>query len=117
MNARGHQDRRDPGADGAPNIGGERITDREKPGPEQRLTLRKSTERAPDGKRRWEATYEDYIDVEGHSFPTNVRFVDDLHGADTQVRVKSISLNPDVPEGAFQQTPSPGMSVELATCS
>ena len=92
-------------------------TDREKPGPEQRLTLRKSTERAPDGKRRWEATYEDYIDVEGHSFPTNVRFVDDLHGADTQVRVKSISLNPDVPEEAFQQTPSPGMSVELATCS
>lgn len=91
--------------------------DREKPASEQRLTLRKSIERAPDGKRRWEATYEDYIDVEGHSFPTNIRFVDDLHGADTQVRVKSISLNPDVPEGAFQQAPSPGMSVEFASCS
>lgn len=91
--------------------------DREKPASEQHLTLRRSTERAPDGKRRWEATYDDYIDVEGQSFPTNIRFVDDVHGADTSVRVKSISLDPDVPEGAFQQVPSPGMSVELATCS
>jgi outer membrane lipoprotein-sorting protein len=91
--------------------------DREKPAAAQRLTLRRSTERAPDGNRRWEATYDDYIDVEGQSFPTQVRFVDDLNGADTSVRVKSISLNPDVPEGAFEQAPSPGMSIELASCS
>ena len=90
--------------------------DREKPPEDQRLTLRRSTERAADGKTRWEATYDDYIDVEGQSFPTNVRFVDELNGADTSVRVKSISLNPEVPEGAFQQVPSPGMSVELASC-
>jgi outer membrane lipoprotein-sorting protein len=83
---------------------------------DQRLTLRRSTERASDGTIRWEATYDDYVDVEGQSFPTNVRFVDELNGADTSVRVKSISLNPEVPEGAFQQAPSPGMSIELASC-
>ena len=83
----------------------------------QRLTLRRSTERAPDGKTRWEATYDDYIDVEGRPFPTDVRFIDEVNDADTSVRVKSISLNPDVPEGAFQQAPNPGMSIEFASCS
>jgi hypothetical protein len=91
--------------------------DRQKAPDAQRLTLRRSTERAPDGKTRWEATYDDYIDVEGQSFPTNVRFVDEVNDADTSVRVKSISLNPEVPEGAFQQAPSPGMSIEFASCS
>lgn len=90
--------------------------DREKPPESQRLTLRRSTERASDGMMRWEATYDDYIDVEGRSFPTNVRFIDEANGADTLVRVKSISLNPDIPEGVFQQAPSPGMSTEFASC-
>ena len=90
--------------------------DREKAPDAQRLTLRRSTERAPDGKTRWEATYDDYIDVDGQSFPTNVRFIDEVNDADTSVRVKSISLNPEVPEGAFQQAPSPGMSIEFASC-
>lgn len=91
--------------------------DRGKAPDEQRLTLRRSIERAPDGTKRWQATYDDYIDVEGQSFPTNVRFVDQVNDADTSVRVKSISLNPEVPEGAFQQAPSPGMSIEFASCS
>ncbi len=90
--------------------------DRGKAPEAQRLTLRRSTERAPDGKMRWEATYDDYIDVDGQSFPMTVRFVDEVNDADTSVRVKSISLNPAVPEGAFQQTPSPGMSIEFASC-
>lgn len=84
---------------------------------EQRLTLRRSVERAPDGQTRWEATYDDYIEVDGQSFPTNVRFVDQINDADTSVRVKSISVDPDIPDGAFQQTPSPGMSIEFASCS
>lgn len=91
--------------------------DRDKPPELQRLTLRRSTVRGPSGNKRWEATYDDYIDVEGHAFPTNVRFVDEVNGADTAVRVKSISLDPDVPEDAFRQTPVPGMSVELSDCS
>ena len=91
--------------------------DQDKAPEAQRLLLRRSTERAPGGRTRWEATYDDYIDVEGQSFPTNVRFVDEVNDADTSVRVKSISLNPEVPEGAFQQAPSPGMSIEFASCS
>lgn len=91
--------------------------DRDKAPEEQRLTLRRSTERAPDGSTRWEATYDDYIDLEGESFPTNVRFVDELNDADTSVRVKSITLDPEVPEDAFRQVPGPGMSIELAACS
>jgi outer membrane lipoprotein-sorting protein len=90
--------------------------DRDKSPDTQRLTLRRSTERAPDGSTRWDATYDDYVDVEGRSFPTNVRFIDEVNGADTSVRVKSISLNPNVPEGAFQQAPTPGMSIEFAPC-
>lgn len=82
----------------------------------QELTLRRSTKRGPDGNREWEVTYDDYLDVDGQRFPTNVRFIDEIHGADTTVRVKAISLNPDVPQGAFQQTPAPGMSIELAPC-
>lgn len=83
----------------------------------QRLTLRRSTLRGQHGEKRWEATYDDYIDVDGHAFPTNVRFVDEVNGADTAVRVRSISLDPDVPDDAFRQAPTPGMSVELAECS
>ncbi|MFW2387214.1 MAG: hypothetical protein ACN4G0_02690 [Polyangiales bacterium] len=84
---------------------------------EQRLTLRQSVERAPNGDKRWEATYDDYIEVDGQSFPTTVRFIDEVNDADTSVRVKSISLNPAVPEEAFRQVPSPGMPVEFAPCS
>jgi hypothetical protein len=91
--------------------------DREKPAELQRLTLRRSTVRGPSGDTRWEATYDDYIEVGAHRFPTNVRFVDEINGADTAVRVKSISLDPDVPEGAFRQTPPPGMSIEFSDCS
>jgi hypothetical protein len=91
--------------------------DREKPPEQQRLTLRRSTERGPGGAKRWEVTYDDYIDVEGHTFPTNVRFVDEVTDAETTVRVKSIVLNPDVPKGAFHQEPAPGMSIEFASCS
>lgn len=91
-------------------------TDRDRPPDEQRLTLRRSSVRATDGELEWEATYSEYTSVDGQSFPTNVRFVDRVHGADTQVRVKSITLNPDVPADAFRQTPSPAMSIETAPC-
>ncbi len=83
----------------------------------QVLTLRRSVELAPDGAKRWEASYDDYVEVDGRAFPTNVRFIDEVNGADTTVRVKSISVDPDIPEDAFRQAPSPGMSIEFASCS
>lgn len=90
--------------------------DRDQPPAKQRLILGKSSVWAANGELQWEATYDDYTTVDGQSFPTDIRFVDRVHGADTQVRVKSISLNPDVPPDAFRQVPSAGMAVELATC-
>lgn len=91
--------------------------DRSAPPDVQRLLLRRSIERAADGSTRWQVTYDDYVDVDGQPFPTDIRFVDELSDADTAVRVKSITLNPEIPEGAFQQVPAPGMTVELAICS
>lgn len=91
--------------------------DREAPPDQQRLTLRRSTVWGPNGARRWEATYDGYVQVDGYDFPTEVRFVDEVNDADTSVRVKSISLNPEVPDDAFRQSPRPGMSVEMAPCS
>jgi len=90
---------------------------RDKPAEAQRLTLRRSTQRAPDGATRWVATYDDHVQVDGHYFPMTVRFVDEVNDADTSVRVKSISVIPDVPEGVFRQSPNPGMSIEQAPCS
>ena len=80
------------------------------------LVLRRSISRSPDGATQWEATYDDYVDVEGQSFPTTVRFIDVANGADTSVRVKSIAIDPEIPDGAFQQTPAPGMTVDFAAC-
>jgi hypothetical protein len=90
--------------------------DLDKPPAEQRLTLRRSVERAASGETRWEASYDEYIEVDGHWFPTNVRFVDQVNDADTSVRVKSVTVDPAIPDGAFHQEPSPGMSIEFASC-
>ena len=83
---------------------------------EQRLILRRSVERGASGDTRWEATYDEYVEVDGYSFPSKVRFIDKVNDADTSVRVKSIAVDPEVPDGAFHQSPGPGMSVEFAPC-
>ncbi len=90
--------------------------DRDETPEKQRLTLRKSSVWAANGELQWEATYGDYTTVDGQAFPMDVRFIDRVRGADTQVRVKSISLDPDVPPEAFRQVPIPGMAVEVASC-
>ena len=90
--------------------------DFDKPAADQRLTLRRSTQFSADGAKLWEATYEEYADVDGRAFPMKVRFVDEVNGADTEVRVKSVDVDPDVPPDAFTQRPAPGMTVEIATC-
>ncbi len=83
---------------------------------DQRLRLRRSSLQDADGSLIWEATYEDYQTFEGHRFPTKVRFVDHRRDADTEVRVKALSLDPRIPPDAFEQTPRPGMRLERATC-
>lgn len=83
---------------------------------DQRLVLRRSIARDATGEVRWTATYDDYIDVEGEPFPTNIRFIDSVNQADTSVRVKEITLDPVVPDDAFKQAPAAGMSIEFADC-
>lgn len=90
--------------------------DLDKPAADQRLTLRRSTRFGPGGDKLWEATYDEYADVDGRSFPMRVRFVDEVDGADTEVRVRSLSVDPKVPTEAFTQRPAAGMTVEVATC-
>jgi outer membrane lipoprotein-sorting protein len=90
--------------------------DFEKPPSEQRLMLRRSMQLGPHGEKLWEATYDEYADVDGRSFPMKVRFVDHVNGADTEVRVKSVSIDPSIPPDAFTQRPAPGATVEIATC-
>lgn len=80
------------------------------------LTLVESSVRGSDGSLRWRATWADYDDVAGARFPTDVRIIDYGNGADTQVRIKSIDVNPSVPAAVFQQLPRPGMTVERAPC-
>lgn len=94
-----------------------RDADRGAPPEAQRLMLRRSVERAPEGATRWQATYDDYVEIEGQPFPTYIRFTDEVSGADTTVKVKSITVNPEIPEDVFRQTPVPGMAVEVAVCS
>jgi outer membrane lipoprotein-sorting protein len=91
-------------------------SDFEKPASQQRLMLRRSTQLGPEGEKLWEATYDEYADVDGRSFPMKVRFVDHVNGADTEVRVKSVSVDPTIPPDAFTQRPAPGATVEIATC-
>lgn len=90
--------------------------DRDRPTTDQRLLLHSSSLLDADGTLLWRASYSDYRVVDGISFPTDVRLTDYVSGADTQVRVKSLTVNPSVPSSAFAQTPRPGASIELATC-
>ena len=83
---------------------------------EPELELRSSRVRAADGALEWEASYGDYAVFDGRSFPRRVRFVDEAHDSDTSIQVKSITVDPDVPADAFQQTVRPGMRVEQAVC-
>ena len=92
------------------------IDDPSQPPEAQRLTLRKSSLRRADGALQWEVTYADYRDFDGQSFPTKIHFVDHDREAETQVRVKSISLNANIPAEAFRQTPHPSMTREVAPC-
>lgn len=80
------------------------------------LTPVESSVTGPDGSLEWRVTWGDYESVEGVRFPTDIRMIDYRNGADTEVRIKSLDLNPSVPAAAFQQVPRPGMAVDLAQC-
>ncbi|MEM7434034.1 MAG: DUF4292 domain-containing protein [Myxococcota bacterium] len=90
--------------------------DRDKPAGAQRLTLVESSVLGPDGTLEWRATYDGHEIFDGVVFPTDIRLVDYVNDADTQVRIKSVSVDPSVPAAAFRQEPRSGAQSEFAPC-
>lgn len=87
---------------------------------EQRLRLLRSELYDARGKTVWRATYDDYrvlpIGEMGVAVPFWVRIEQPKQGSDTLVRFEDISVNPEIPEGVFAQTPRPGITQEHVTC-
>ncbi len=92
----------------------------------QQLRLMRSEVFGPAGDTQWRVTYGDYQFVpdptdsatpqRGVVMPFTLRFEDPRRGTDTLVRFTDIDLNVEVPEGAFQQTPRPGLTVHRVGC-
>lgn len=94
--------------------------DRELAPERQRLRLLRSEIYGAEGKTRWRARYDDFKPLplagEPSTTPFEVHIEQPQAGHDTLIRFKQISLNTDVPADAFQQTPRPGLTVEIASC-
>lgn len=107
-----------------------RMADAEAEPLDQHLRLVRAERFEPGGAVSWRVTYDDYRVVEdpldplppvdGHrrgvAMPFRIRFEHPAQGIDTLVRVQSIELNPELPDGAFVQDVRPGMSVEPVEC-
>lgn len=61
-------------------------------------------------------TFEDYTDVDGVPFPRRVRVEMERDGIDLMVRYREITLDPELPEDVFDQTPNPGLPVTRVDC-
>jgi hypothetical protein len=95
-------------------------SDRNAPPAQQRLRLTRSQLFDREGDTVWRVSYDDYQTVRDGDqeveLPFVVHFEDERHGADTLVRFREIALNVTVPEGAFSQTPAPGLVREYVAC-
>lgn len=62
-------------------------------------------------------TFEDYQAVSGVDFPRRVRVVMERDNVDLEVRYREVTLDPDLPEDAFDQAPpSEALQVQRVTC-
>lgn len=103
-----------------------RSHDVDAPPERQQLRLLRSEVFSPEGETEWRVTYRDYQFVadpeddatprRGVVMPFTLRFEDPRRGTDTLVRFTSIDLNVQVPAGAFEQAPRPGLTVERVHC-
>ncbi len=93
---------------------------REAPLGEQRFRLSRAEVFAPSGKTKWRVTYDDYEKVPGarpeQELPRTIRFVDKSHGVDTRIRVKSLTIGPNIPGDAFVQRAPNGVVREFSAC-
>jgi hypothetical protein len=99
---------------------GIREADMKAPPRRQRLRLLRSEIYDARGRSVWRATYDDYRVLQsgtyGVAMPFRVRVEQPASGTDTLIKFKEVSLQAQVPEGAFEQTPRAGMQVEEALC-
>lgn len=99
---------------------GIRDADELAPPAEQRLRLLRSEVFDARGKTMWRVTYDDYrvvpLDAQGVAVPYEVFFEHPGRESDTRLRFEDIDLNIAVPEGAFEQSPAPGLGVERVGC-
>lgn len=66
---------------------------------------------------RAELTFENYSDVSGVPFPRRVRVVMERDHVDLQVTYREVTLNPDLPEDAFDPSPpNDALQVQQVTC-
>ncbi len=84
---------------------------------EQRLRLVRAEHFDRQNKAIWRVEYDDYRAVQGGvMLPFRVHVADLQRGADAILRFEDIHVNVKVPEGAFSQTPRPGLRIEDVTC-
>lgn len=94
--------------------------DRKLPASQQRVYLLRSELRARGGRTLWRVSYADHAFVQAGAsrvlVPYRVQVERPDADTDSLVRFKQITLNPQIPAGAFTQTPRPGMRQEEASC-
>lgn len=62
-------------------------------------------------------TFQDYEQVSGVDFPKRVRVVMERDHVDLEVRYRDVTLDPDLPEDAFDQAPpNDALQVQRVTC-
>lgn len=99
---------------------GIRDADEHAPPAEQRLRLLRTELFDARGHTLWRVTYDDYrvvpVGEQGVAIPYEVFFEHPGRDTDTRLRFEDIDVNVTVPDGAFQQTPAPGLRVEEIAC-
>lgn len=87
---------------------------------EQRMRLLRSELFDNHGRTLWRATYDDYRVISlgemGVAVPYVVQIEQPQIGSDTLVRFEEITVNPEVPDEVFTQSPRPGVRQEHVTC-
>lgn len=87
---------------------------------EQRLRLLRSELFDARGHTVWRATYDDYrvvpVGEMGVAVPFWVRIEQPRQGSDTLVRFEEITVNPEIPNEVFTQSPRPGIKQEHVIC-
>lgn len=61
-------------------------------------------------------TFEDYTELDGVPFPRRVRVEMERDGIDLVVRYREVTIDPELPDDVFDQTPPPGLNMMAVDC-